>query len=59
MSRLGWKQYPGSREPRTTSESHHTTNLTPEIYWEGETQEGGCLCLAEKQQRTEQKTGFT
>lgn len=27
-------------------------------YWEGKAQEGGCLCLDKKQQRTEQKPGL-
>ena len=32
----------------------HTVQQTSEIYWEGRTQEGGCLCLGK---RIEQKTG--
>ena len=30
-----------------------------ENYWEGKTQDGGCLCSKEKQHRAEQEVGFT
>lgn len=52
------ERYPGSQEPRNTTKSHRTANLTQEIYWEGKNQEDGCLCLGEKQQQTEQDTGL-
>lgn len=35
------KRYPDSQEHRHITKSHHTTNLTEEIYWE--TQEGGAF----------------
>lgn len=31
-----------NQEPKHTTKSYLTTDLTQEIYWEGKTQEGGC-----------------
>jgi hypothetical protein len=47
-------------QSRSTAKSHHTTTSQNHRRFvrREKTQEGGCLCLGEKQQRAEQKSGF-
>jgi len=45
-------------EPRNTTKPYRITNFIGEIYWEGKTQEGDCLCSDKKQQRAELCTGL-
>lgn len=57
---LGWKvYYNDSQSLRNTTKSHSTTNLLWGL-WEGKKNktESDCHCSVEKQQGTEQKTGF-
>lgn len=53
-----WERYPACRKPRNTIKSHHTTDLTQEIYWEGKIRERGCFCCGEEERGTGQKAGL-
>lgn len=40
------------------SQNHTGQQTSHKIYWEKHKRKGGCLCLAEKQQRTEWEGGY-